>query len=221
MVDVFREVDEEVRRDQLASLWSKYSVVIVGAAVLLVGGVGGWRFYEHQKLKAAEAAGAKFDAAIRQLREPDTAAEGEKALGLIAKGDARGYAIIARFRSASEQARTDAQGAAASFDALAADGALEDTLRGFARLRAAMLRVDVQPYAEIRPALEPLAAPTSPWRHTARELLGASAIKAGQMDEAGRWFDQLVTDPETPAALKQRGDLYLGIVRSGPVPAAK
>jgi hypothetical protein len=31
----------------------------------------------------------------------------------------------------------------------------------------------------------------------------------------------LVTDPATPAALKQRGDLYLGLVRSGPIAPAK
>jgi hypothetical protein len=221
MVDVFREVDEEVRRDQLASLWSKYSIAFVGAAVLLVGGVAGWRYTEYRALKAAEAAGASLDAATRQLRDPDSAADGEKALAAIAQGDAKGYATIARFRAASAQGRNDASAAAASFDALAADTTLDETLRSLARLRAAMLRVDTRPYAEIRPALEPLAAPTAPWRHTARELLGVSALKAGEMDEAGRWFDQLVTDPETPVALKQRGDLYLGLVRSGPVPAAK
>ncbi|MGL4729676.1 MAG: tetratricopeptide repeat protein [Bosea sp. (in: a-proteobacteria)] len=221
MVDVFREVDEEVRRDQLASIWSKYSIVIIGAAVLLVGSVAGWRYYEHQRLKTAEAAGASLDAAIRQLREPDTSAEGETALATIGKGDARGYAIIARFRAASALAKSDATAAAASFDALSSDTTLDETLRSLARLRAAMLRVDSQPYADVKAALEPLTAATAPWRNTARELLGASALKAGQMDEAGRWFDQLVTDPETPAALRQRGDLYLGLVRSGPVPAAK
>ncbi len=221
MVDVFREVDEEVRRDQLGAIWSKYGALIVGAALLLVAAVGGWRYYEFRQLKAAEAAGLRFDAALRQLREPDTAAEGEKALQAIAQGDARGYALIARFRAASAQASTDVTAAAASFDALARDAALDETLRGFARLRAAMLRIDSLPYAEAKAALEPLAARTSPWRHTARELLGAAALKAGQTDEAGLWFDQLVTDPETPAALKQRGDLYLGLVRSGPVPAAK
>jgi hypothetical protein len=221
MVDVFREVDEEVRRDQLASLWSKYSIVIIGAAVLLVAAVAGWRYSEYRALKAAEAAGTAFDAAIRKLANPDTSPEGQAALAAIAQGEAKGYAVIARFRAASEQGRTDPAAGAASFDALAADTALEETLRSLARLRAAMLRVDAQPYAQVKASLEPLAAATSPWRHTARELLGASALKAGEMDEAGRWFDQLVTDAETPAALKQRGDLYLGLVRSGPVPPVK
>jgi hypothetical protein len=221
MVDVFREVDEEVRRDQLASIWSKYSIVIIGAALLLIGSVAGWRYYEYQGQKAAEAAGTSLDAAIRQLRDPDTASEGETAMAAIAKGDARGYAIIARFRAASALAKSDVTAAASGFDALAADTALDETLRSLAKLRAAMLRVDSASYADVKTALEPLTAGTAPWRHTARELLGASALKAGQMDEAGRWFDQLVTDREAPTALRQRGELYLGLVRSGPLPAPK
>ncbi len=221
MTDAFREVDEEVRRDQLAQFWAKYNALIVGAAVLLVVAVGGWRFYEHQQLKAAEAAGAGLDAAIRQLRDPETADAGEKALAAISSGEAAGYRVIARFRLAAEQARTNPEAAASAFDAMANDAALDQTFRSLALIRAALLRVDTQPYAAFKPGVEPLAASGSVWRHTARELLGVSALKAGALDDAGRWFDQIVTDRETPQALKQRGDLYLALVRAGPVNPAK
>ncbi len=46
MSDIFREVDEEVRREQLKKLWERYSILIVAVAVLIVAGVGGWRGYE-------------------------------------------------------------------------------------------------------------------------------------------------------------------------------
>lgn len=221
MTDVFREVDEEVRRDQLANIWSKYNGLIMAAAVLLVVGVGGWRFYEYQTLKAAEAAGAMLDSALRDLRDPDKAADGEKALAELAKGDAAGYRAIARFRLAAELAKSDAAAAIITYDAMAKDAALDANFQSLAAIRAALLRVDSQPYAEFRKTVEPLATATGLWRHTARELLGVSALKAGEMDEAGRWFDQLVTDLATPAALKQRGDLYLALVRSGPVAPAR
>jgi hypothetical protein len=69
----------------------------------------------------------------------------------------------------------------------------------------------------VRPALERLASPTNPWRHSARELLGLSGLKAGDYDVAGRWFDQIAADRETPQALRQRLEIYTAVVAGGPV----
>lgn len=221
MTDVFREIDEEVRRDRLAQIWSRYNALIVGAAVLLVLAVAGWRFYEHRNLLAAQRTGAELDAALRQLRDPDQSAVGEKAMAAIATGEAAGYRAIARFRLNAELARTDAEAAATAYDAMSRDATLDANFQSLAALRAAMLRVDSLAYVDFRKSVEAFAAPTGPWRHTARELLGVSALKAGETEEAGRWFDQLVTDPATPGVLKQRGDLYLALVRAGPIAPAR
>jgi hypothetical protein len=86
-----------------------------------------------------------------------------------------------------------------------------------ARLRAAWLRLDTADPAQLRPALERLAVPANAWRHSARELLGLSGLKAGDMDYAGRWFDQIAADRETPAALRQRLQIYTALVAGGAV----
>jgi len=44
VTELFDEVDEEVRREQLKKLWEKYSVFIIAAAFLVIAAVGGWRF---------------------------------------------------------------------------------------------------------------------------------------------------------------------------------
>jgi len=41
--ELFDEVDEEVRREQLKKLWDKYSIVIIALGILVGAGVGGWR----------------------------------------------------------------------------------------------------------------------------------------------------------------------------------
>ena len=56
MSDIFNEVDEEVRREQLKKLWERYGNLIIAAAFLVVAGVAAWRGYEYwQARKAAEA----------------------------------------------------------------------------------------------------------------------------------------------------------------------
>jgi hypothetical protein len=62
-----------------------------------------------------------------------------------------------------------------------------------------------------------MATPTNPWRHSARELLGLSGLKAGDLEFAGRWFDQIAADRETPAGLRQRLEVYTALVAGGPV----
>ena len=125
--------------------------------------------------------------------------------------------MLARFRLAGELGRQNAENGASAFDALAADASVPALWKDLARLRAAWLRLDTAEAAPLRQAVEPLAVPTNAWRHSARELLGLSGLKAGDMDYAGRWFDQIAADRETPAALRQRLAVYTALVAGGPV----
>ncbi len=197
-----REIDEEVRRDQLAEIWRKYSTLIIIAAVLLVAAVGGWRFYQWRTEQAAQALSARFEAALKASRD-QKGEDAERALAEMAR-EGGTYAVVARLRLAGEVGRRDADEGAKAFDAIAGDAAIPQVFRDLARLRAAVLRVDLQSYAELRPALEPLAQGGQIFRHTAREILGVAALKANNMDEAGRWFDQIAIDRDAPQGLRQR-----------------
>ncbi|TCR62671.1 tetratricopeptide repeat protein [Bosea sp. BK604] len=216
MADIFREIDEEVRRDKAAALWKKYGTLITILAVLAVLGVAGWQFWLHREQQASQAVGAKLEEALKASRD-NRGAEAESILVELSANAPAGYRQIARFRLAAETGKRDAEAGAKAFDGLANDASLEQFYRDLARLRAGMLRVDLVPYSEIRTALEPLATPQGVWRHSAREFLGISAMKANQYEDAGRWFDAIVTDPASPQVLRQRTDLYLALVRGGPV----
>ncbi|GEO13306.1 hypothetical protein MAE02_10020 [Microvirga aerophila] len=214
--EFIREVDEEYRRDQVAKIWQRYNGVIIGAAILLVVAVGGWRYWEHVQETRSQAAAARYEDALRLSRE-DKSKDAEAALEALAKDNPSGYGLLARFRLAGELGRENADNGATAYDALAADGNVAPLWQDLARLRAAWLRLDTADPSKIRPELERLAVPTNAWRHTARELLGLSGLKAGDMDFAGRWFDQIAADRETPNALKQRLAVYTALVAGGAV----
>ena len=63
MSDIFQEVDEEVRREQLKKLWDRYGNYVVVAAFLVVAGVAAWRGYSWWDAKKAAETGAAFEAA--------------------------------------------------------------------------------------------------------------------------------------------------------------
>ena len=216
MDQFIREVDEEYRRERIAQIWAKWGALIVVAAVLVVAGVGGWRYWEHRQAGLSEAASLRFDEALRLSREGkgDQSEAVLQSLGNEAPG---GYRLLARFRYAAERGRTDPSAGAVAYDALADDATIEAGLRDLARLRAAMLRLDGADPSVAVAALERINTPTSPWRHTAREMLGLAALKRGDFDGAGRWFDAIAQDRDTPQNLRSRLEIYTALAAGGPV----
>lgn len=219
MTDIFREVDEDLRRDRAAESWQKHGGKLLAVALVIVLATAGWRFYEYRQRLASEAAATRYDQALRLIRDGKHA-EGEALLAEASRADHAGYAGLARFRQAAEIGRRDAAAGATAYDALAADAALDATWRELATIRAAVLRFDSAEPDALRRTLTPLAEAGKPWRHPAREMLGLIALRAGDYDAAGRFFDQLVIDGETPQSLRARVQLYLAIVAGGPIPAA-
>ena len=103
MSDIFREVDDDLRREQLKRMWDRYGTYVIGLAVLIVLVTAGWRFYEYWQEQRAEASGDRFVAALR-LAEDGKHTEAVTALDELVKDGSGGYPLLATFRSAAEKA---------------------------------------------------------------------------------------------------------------------
>ena len=205
MSELFDEVDEEVRREQLKKLWDRYSIYIIAAALLIVAGVGGWRAYQYYEQKKAAEAGAAFGKAV-ELSEANKRAEAETAFNELAAKAPSGYRTLARFRAAGELAATDPKGAAKLFDEIAADRSVGAEFQELAQIRAAGLLLDSASYADMLQRLEPSTAPKATFRHSARELLALSAWRNGDAAAARKWLDLIAEDGETPPAVRSRAE---------------
>jgi hypothetical protein len=208
--DIFSEVDEEVRREQLKRLWERWSVVIVAAAVLLVVGVGAWRGWQYLETKRAQEAGAAFQNALI-LSQDGKHEEAQAAFAKIAADSPSGYRMLARFREAAELAQHDRAAAVKAYDALAADTGLSRTLQDLAAVRAGLILVDTASPGEMQTRLEPMTAADRPFRHTARELIALSAWRAGEVATARRWFDMIMTDTDTPRGTRSRIEMLIAL----------
>lgn len=206
MADIFREVDEEVRREQLKRLWDRYGLFILAAAVLVVVGVGAWRAYQWYEARKAAEAGAAYNAAA-QLAQDGKPTEATAAFAQLATSGTPAYRTLARLREAEAMATRDSAAAVAIFDEVAANSRTPQLLRDLATVRAGFILVDKAPYADISRRLEPLAQPNGSFRHSARELLALSAWRSGDMAAARRWAETALSDPDAPAGLRARIDV--------------
>lgn len=211
---LLREVDDELRNDQLKKLWNDYGTYLIGAAVAFVVGVGVYQQVQASRLANAQAAGARYEAA-RLLLTENKAPEASKAFAAIATAGPAGYAMLARFQQAAADAKADkTTEAVASYDAIAGDTRTGDAiLRDLARLQAAALRLDGGDWTEMKNRLTPLTDERNAFRANARELLGLAARKAGQTEDARKLFLQVLGDSKASKALKDRVGGYMsGIV---------
>ncbi|MGB8606917.1 tetratricopeptide repeat protein [Bradyrhizobium sp.] len=211
MSELFDEVDEEVRREQLKKLWDQYSIYIVAGALLIIAAVGGWRGYQYLEAQKAAEAGAAFDKAV-ELSEQNKHAEAEAAFTALAAKAPSGYRMLARLRAAAEVASRDPQAAAKLYDDISADRSVGAPEQDLARVRAARLLLETAGYPSMLQRLEAATAPGATFRHTARELLALSAWRANDTAAARKWLDLIANDGETPASMRSRAEALQGLL---------
>jgi hypothetical protein len=203
--ELFDEVDEDVRREQLKKLWDRYSIYIIAGAFLIVAAVGGWRGYEYLEAKKAAEVGAAFDAAV-ELSEQNKHAEAEAAFTKLAATAPSGYRTLARLRAAAEVASRDSQAAVKIYDEISADRSVGAAEQDLAKIRAAGLLLETTTYPNMLQRLETAARPDATFRHSARELLALSAWHANDTAATRQWLDMIANDGETPSGLRSRAE---------------
>ena len=212
---LIREVDEEMRRERIEKIWQRYSTLIIAGALLVIGSVGAFQYWQHSQAQARADGGVRYQQAVKLIGEGKTA-DGEAALKKLGEDGTTGYRALAQLRLAGQAASAGKTAdAVKAYDAIAADAALDPLLRDLARVQAATLRVDSADFTEMQNRLNDLAKGTGPWRFAARETLAMAAIKAGKTEDARKTLEQLVTERKAPSGVVQRATLLLQLMAEG------
>jgi hypothetical protein len=207
-----REVNEELRSDQMKAVWRRFGRIIVALAVLIVVGTAAYRGYEYWADSRASRSGDQFLAALK-LADDDKLDEAKKALADLEANGSGSYPILSKMRAASLLAQQgDKKGAIDAFTAVGNDEAVPEAIRSAAKLRAGWLLVETGTYDQVSAEVEVLAVAGNAFRHSARELLGLAAFKAGDYGKAKEWFDAIENDNETPANVANRAKMLLGVI---------
>ena len=203
MSDIFREIEEELRRDNFLKLWQRYGKYVIAAAVVVVVAAAvivGWRQYSlHQR----QAEGVRYGAALA-LATQGKSKEAAQAFAAMSPDLSSGRAVLARFEEAALKAKNgDGEGALALYQSLAADGANPAIYRDLARLLAARLTLIKDPKSALV-QLKPLTDPANPWHASALELTAVGALEDGDKAAARKTYQQLADDLNAPAGLRAR-----------------
>lgn len=207
MVDIFDEVDEDVRRERMQTMAKRYGPLVGGSVVLVIAVVAGLTFWRQHQREAAEEAGAAYLAAARTLPADRTAAEDAFA-DLAAEGPG-GYPLLARLKQAEALAADGKRDAAV--EVLNGVESLDapDRYKALARLLALGLRSYAEDPATLLPLVDEMAAPGKPWRALASEQAAALEWKLGKVAEARARWEALAADLAAPQGVRSRAEAAL------------
>lgn len=205
MTDLFREVEEDLRREHFSKLWEKYGAYVIGLAmaiVLLAAGIAGWRAWSHS---ARVDSSARFDELIAEAEKAETPEAAAAAFAEFASDASAGYEVLARLHQADRLlAAGESDAARAAFETVANDGSAPDILRGMATIKAGLLLVDTSSHDDMKARMAPVMKDGSPWRPNALELLALSAMREGAWSEANANVAEIIANPASPAGLRDR-----------------
>lgn len=210
MVDIFDEVDEELRAEKAQKLLMRYSGVIVAVALAIVGAAGGWqgwRWWQARQDTAAATAFVSTLTAVESTPNVDPAARGGLggAFEALASSGPEGYRTLARLRAAALKADAgDMAAASMLWDQVAGDAGADPLLRDLATLTWAQRQLDQGDPARLEGRLKPLTEFGNAWRSLAQEQLALLDLRQGRTAEAKAAFGKLSQDVTAPAGVRSR-----------------
>jgi hypothetical protein len=215
LTDIFDEVDEDLRRQQIDRLWKKYgpqSIAAFTVVILIAAGIVGWK--EWRKSQARDAS-YRYQELIQagegvKPKAPDATLAG---LDKIQGGLTPGYKLLAQFERANALVRDKRlQEAAKILDGIAADGSADQAVRDVATVKSAQLLADGLTLSDMRTRVGKLAVPDNAFRFVANELIGYAAFRVGDLGAARAAYQSIVADLSAPADVKDRAQMMLNEV---------
>lgn len=206
---IFREVDEDVRRDRMEALWRKYAPHVIGGAVLIVVAVTAivlWR--EHQRDARLER-GGQFEQALELVAAGKPADAAEIFEQLAAEGDAGYGALASQQAAAARLAAGDERAALAAFERLASNADTPELERDIATIKAALLALKLDGGDAALDRIARVADGAGPFRNIAREIRAGALLARGDREGARTELNALSEDSGTTANQKRRVVEYL------------
>ncbi|HEX8622337.1 MAG TPA: tetratricopeptide repeat protein [Allosphingosinicella sp.] len=206
----YREVDEELRRDQMKTLWERYGKLVIAGIVLVLAAIAGFIWWQNQKVVKAGERGEQLIQAFDDIaaRRKEAAVGKLDALARSGSDGHRAAALLTKADLAIEGG--DLKAAAATFRQVADDKGLAQPYRDAALVRMTALELDTLAPQAVVDRLKGLAVAGNPWFGSAGEMVAISYLKMNKPQQAGALFAAMAKDKKLPDTLRSRATQMAG-----------
>jgi len=205
-----REVDEDLRRDQMNHFVKRYGKWLIAAVVLFLAAVGGYLYWQEQKRQEAERQSEELSAVFNQIG----AGQIKNVPAQLAPLETADSEVIRASATLTDAAialeNNDRKGALEKYRSVANGDGYPEPYRNLGLIRATALEFDTLKPEEVIARMEPLAKAGEPWFGTAGEMTAMAYLKLGQKPQAGKLFAAIAADKSVPDTLRSRAAQIAG-----------
>ena len=199
-----REVDENLRRDQLRDMAKSHGKWIIAAVVLFLAAIGGYLFWQNQQKKQAVEDSETISTALDKIASGNVKAaqQGLAPLAESSNDVTRASSLLGQAALALRQ--SDRKAAIDLYRKAADDKSLPQAYRDLATVRLTMTEFDQLKPDEAIGRLSGLTQPGNPFFGTAGEMTGMAMIAKGDKAGAGQLFARIAADKQVPQSIRAR-----------------
>jgi hypothetical protein len=200
----FKEVDENLRRDQIRDFFTANSGWLIAGLIVFLGACGGLIWYQQHREQRAQAHVEQLATIARDIGTGNTAKVPQQ-LDDLSQSGSKGVRATALFTQAAlALQQNDTKTAIATYGKINADTSLPDAYRDAALIRQTALEFDQLQPQQVIARLQPLTKSGNPWFGSAGEMTALALIKEGKTKEAGQLFASIAKDQNAPPSIRDR-----------------
>lgn len=209
---LLQEIVDDVKNDELKSLWNKYGLfIVIAVAVVLTAAVSfetfkNWTSRRNQEISNAYAVAVSLQSQGRFEESLDI-------LQNIVERTSGVYQDIAKLQIANIYFEQNKPQEAAALLKELSESAGSEQMQEIAALKLAAYKMDTQaPAEEVSRLLTPLAEKEDGSYNVARELLAMLAIRDGNLEEAKAQYEKIVSSANISDNLKTRAQDMISLL---------
>jgi hypothetical protein len=205
IADTFvKEVDENLRRDQLRDFFKKNGIWVIALVILFLAASGGAIWWQQHKIERSKAEVEQLSQIYKDIGTGNTSKLPAQ-LDELAKAGSKGVRASALFpRAALALQQNDQKLAIGKYKEILADSSLPKPYHDVALIRQTALEFDELKPEQVIERLEPLTKPGNAWFGSAGETTALAMIKQGKTKEAGQLFAAIAKDQDVPQSIRDR-----------------
>ncbi len=205
-----REVDENLRRDQLRDFFRTYGNWIIAGVVVFLAASGGFIWWQQHQVKRSEGQVEQLAQVFKDVGNGQTSTAPAQ-LDELSKSGSIGVRASAMFaRAALALQDNDTKSAVGIYRSIATDDDFPKAYRDAALVRQTAIEFDQLQPQDVISRLAPLTKAGEPWFGSAGEMTALAMIKQGKRQEAGQLFAAIAQDATVPDTIRARAAQVAG-----------
>lgn len=214
MVDVFDQVEEELRSDRYKRLARTWLPVVGGVLLLALIAALAWWGWQTMETSKADKASIAYQRGLESLEANNLVGADAAFTQAANEGNAAYKALALQHRAGIAVQQNRIPAAVELFDE-AAGASGDPLLRDPAVYKAVMVLMDTASLEDLQARLEPLTEEGRPFRAFAREALAMAQLQHGKTAEARSTLVVLKNSLDTPREISQRAELAISAIDDG------